>query len=217
MGLLFMDLEGVSGVTGKKNDGLSLIEIIISIGILAVVALMFISIFTNTHRLIVDAGDDSKNLIFSQKNVEHRMAQVINGDTVEFNINEIFPDVDPDLENEIFEVGEIKDNSFTTFVSITENAVPLSTTLTSLTYSGTYSGGSLDSFDPLRQTYSLYNTSGNKNQIKTLITAIPYEFGAGVDIDVINSAIAKYKADIKVTDNEGKTRTYTIYFYEGDE
>ena len=168
----------------------------------------------NTHRLIVDAGADSKSLIFSQKNVELRMAQVINGDTVEFDINAIFLGLG--LENGTFEVGEIKDNSFTTFVAITENSVPLSTTLTSLTYTGPYSGGSLDSFDPLIQTYSLYNVSGNKNQIKSSISAVPYEFGADVDINVVNSTIGKYKGDITVTNGSGRVRIYTIYFYEGD-
>ena len=212
-----MALEGVSGMNGNKNDGLTLIEIIISIGILAIVALLFISIFVNTHRMIVEAGADSQNLIFSQKTVEARMSQVVNGDTVEFNINEIFPDIEPDFDNEIYEVGEIKDNSFTTFVAITENAVPLSTTLTTLTYIGTYSGGSLDSFDPLIQTYALYGVSGNKPQIKSRIGYATYEFGAGVSIDVVDSEISKYEACITVTNARGRERIYTIYIYEGDE
>jgi len=211
-----MALEGVSGMTGKNNEGLSLIEIIISIGILAIVALLFISIFVNSHRLIVDAGTDSKDLILSQKNVELRMSQVMNGDTVDVDINAIFPAIEPDLDNGVFEVGEIRDNTFTTFVAITENAVPLSTTLTSLTYTGFYDGGSLDTFDPLIQTYSLYNVSGNKNQIKNNFSYTTYEFGAVVSIDVVNDTIADYKADITVISVKGKTRTYTIYIYKGD-
>jgi len=204
-------------MNGNNNDGLTLIEIIISIGILAIVALIFIGIFVNTHRLIVEAGTDSKDLIFSQKNVEARISQVVNDDTVEFDINEIFPDIDPDLENGIFEVGEIKDNSFTTFVAIAENAVPLTTTLNTLTYTGAYSGGSLPSFDPLIQTYSLYGVSGNKSQIKSRISYSPYEFGADVDVVVVNGDIADYRADITVTNAGGRSRIYTIYIYEDDE
>ena len=58
-----------------NNKGLTLIEIIISIGILAIVALLFMNIFAKSHILITDAGDDSKGLIDNQGSIESMISE----------------------------------------------------------------------------------------------------------------------------------------------
>lgn len=53
-----------------NNKGLTVIEIIITVAILGMVSLLFVSIFSNGHRFIVEAGTSSQELIDSQGDIE---------------------------------------------------------------------------------------------------------------------------------------------------
>ncbi|MBI9014338.1 MAG: Ig-like domain-containing protein [Clostridiales bacterium] len=53
-----------------NKKGLTLIEIIISVAILGIITILFLSIFSNEHRLIKDASNDTEDLIAEQEDVE---------------------------------------------------------------------------------------------------------------------------------------------------
>lgn len=99
-----------------NKKGLSLIEIIITVGILAIVALLFLGIFGNTHRFIVDAGQDSEGLIGEQMDIEGKITSRSSGFQEEIRMDLLFPSLGY-TSDDLIEGVKYLDGSFTTFVA----------------------------------------------------------------------------------------------------
>ncbi|MBN2796274.1 MAG: Ig-like domain-containing protein [Clostridia bacterium] len=76
-----------------KNKGLTVIEIIITIAILGIVALLFVQIFSVSFTHIINAGKDSKELIQDQMGIETTIDTDGPGAALVIDMNTIFPTI----------------------------------------------------------------------------------------------------------------------------
>lgn len=74
-----------------KNKGLTVIEIIITVAILGMIALLFVQIFSVSFTHIMSAGRDSKELIQNQMDIEATIDQDGPGGALEIDMSLIFP------------------------------------------------------------------------------------------------------------------------------
>jgi len=105
------------------NKGVTLIELILSIGILGIILVSFLGIFSSGFRFVVFAGDKSESTFMSQENID----SIISGETVDgSNITTTTMSIDLpdgstiDIDGKIVTINESKNNQnsvITTFIS----------------------------------------------------------------------------------------------------
>lgn len=114
-----MVIEYWNGSDEMNKKGLTLIEIIISIAILSIVVVMFLSIFSNQHRLIKKSSEDTSDLITNQRLIERELSRKVVGDDhqIDFSFGTINFEVDGVLSVE---------ESFTNFIpGVDDTVIPV--------------------------------------------------------------------------------------------
>jgi uncharacterized protein YjdB len=76
-----------------NNKGLSIIEIIITIAILGMVAIIFVQIFTVSFQHIMTSGEESKELIENQMDIESDIGSESPGLPLSIDMNSLYPSI----------------------------------------------------------------------------------------------------------------------------
>lgn len=113
-----------------NNKGLTLFEIIITVAILGIVALLFMSIFSNGQMFIVDAGKDSKTLIDEQANIELAITSEAAGFEDKVDMFDLYPLLYGTPDVTLVEGVRIEEGTFTTFLPGVANYITPVTGLT---------------------------------------------------------------------------------------
>jgi prepilin-type N-terminal cleavage/methylation domain-containing protein len=100
-----------------NKSGLTLVEIIITVAILGIVALLFVNIFANGHGFVMDAGRDSQDLIADQESLESKLTAAGSGFYKKIDMNELYPTLYIIPDQDFVEGVEYNDGNFTTFLS----------------------------------------------------------------------------------------------------
>lgn len=112
-----------------NNKGLTLIEIIISIAILSIIALLFVSIFGTGFQHIMNAGDQSRTLIEEQKDLETLISTTGPGIQFDVDMNDLYPSIYPTPASEMIEGVTINQGDFTTYLPGVTNYVVFVTSI----------------------------------------------------------------------------------------
>lgn len=109
-----------------NKNGLTLLEIIITVALLGVVALLFMSIFSNAHMFIVDAGKDTKTLIDEQEDIELKITSEAAGIEDDVDMNDLFPSLYTIPNVDVVEGVRIEEGTFTAFLpGVTNYIIPV--------------------------------------------------------------------------------------------
>lgn len=189
-----------------NNKGLTLIEIIISVGVLAIVALLFMNIFARSLILITDAGDDSKVLIDNQGGIESMISEDSLGVTLTMDID--FPGHTKQLSVDGVSIIE---GTFTSFLpGIDSDVSDYESSLKSIVVilsDGSY-GILFPGFSPGKTNYVV-------NDVGNIIPTVTYELYDTENTSVIETFATKkvptHMIQVTYTDPETSEVTETIY------
>lgn len=116
-----------------NNKGLSIIEIIITIAILGMVAILFVQIFTVSFQHIMTAGEDSKNLIEDQMDIEAVIDSDGPGVLTSIDFSTVFSGVSGDVEGALVNHG-----AFQSFLPGVTESIVFVTDMTLSSYNVTF-------------------------------------------------------------------------------
>lgn len=103
-----------------QNKGLTLVEIIVSLGILGIIAVSFTTLFTHSFKSVFSAGDKSVALFEAQEDMENILSGTVEGESQEKTMKIYFGDKQIPVEGKTVSASD-KDEKVSLIVFIPGN------------------------------------------------------------------------------------------------